>query len=76
MLNPKFWIENIYDLFKNFNLFPNNNMQIEEKYNCISRFLFVLFFILVMFNFKYSPEFLFLSILILIVLYYKVHFED
>lgn len=66
----KFWVENPCELFCSYELIPTNIMTLEENINAITRLVFAIFIILLLFNTKYSLIFLLLSIVILIFIYY------
>lgn len=66
----KFWLENITELFCNFNLVPFKSMTSEEQMNSITRLVFIIFIILILFNFKQSLPFLVLSLFFIITIYY------
>lgn len=68
----KFWIENPFDLFCSINIIPLKSMSLEEQMNCFSRFVIILFFLMLIFtpNSITSFIFLFISLLFIIILYY------
>jgi hypothetical protein len=66
----KFWLENITDLFCNFNLVPFTTMTNEQQLNAITRLVFIIFIILLLLNFKQSVPFLILSLFFIITIYY------
>ena len=66
----KLWIENITNLFCNFNFIPLESMGLAEQMNALTRLIIIIFIILLLLNFKYSVLFLLLSLLFIIILYY------
>ena len=70
-----FWLENIPELFCNYNILPltnkYNSESFENKMNIITRFiLFIFLIILFLGNFTISIIFLLFSLLIIIIIYY------
>lgn len=69
--NNVFWLENFTDLFCDFRLIPFKDMNLESQMNAMTRLIFFIFIILLLFlDLKSSLTFLFLSILIIIFFYY------
>jgi hypothetical protein len=67
----KIWIENISDLFCNFQILPLGCDTLESKINAITRFIIIIFILLLLvFNIKISLVFLTLSLTIIIIYYY------
>ena len=57
----KFWINNITNLFCDYSIIPLNNMTLESKLNAITRFVFLLFIVFILFfNIQSCLLFLFL----------------
>lgn len=69
-MKDKIWIEEPADLFLNFDLVPNNRMSKEERINCITRIVLLIFLVMYFLKYKYSLQFLFLSLLIILILYF------
>jgi len=73
-MRKKFWIEDIECLFKEYQILPIQKMYYENKMNCITRLVILIFLILVffeVFSMKNNLLFLFFSLLIIIILYYN-----
>ncbi len=67
----KLWIYDPCGLFNNmFNIIPNPNMSKIEKVNTLTRLVLWIFLILVFFKYPKSLEFLMLSIIIILLLYF------
>ena len=67
----KIWIENISDLFCNFQILPIGCETLEKKINAITRFILIIFILLLLvFDFKISLVFLTFSLTIIIIYYY------
>ena len=68
----KFWIENTSELFCNFQIIPTPSMSLEEQMNAFTRFIIIIFLLMLIFMSKpqISFIFLFLSLLFIIILYY------
>lgn len=66
----KLWLENIPELFCNINLIPMCGMSLASQMNAITRLVILIFFILLLLNFRYSILFLLLSLLFIIIMYY------
>jgi hypothetical protein len=74
MRKNKFWFENTKCLFYEHHLIPSEEMSLESKMNAITRFIILVFIVLVFlefFNMKNNILFLVLSLFIIIILYYK-----
>jgi len=69
-MNQTFWLENPLSLFKDIKIMPKNDMDMEEKINCITRLVVIIFLIIYLFDYKYSFLFFLLSIIFIIILYY------
>lgn len=69
-MKSTFWIENPTSLLKNFNLIPKNTMSFEEQMNCLTRLVFSVFIVLLLFGYKYSQLFFIISIFFIVILYY------
>ena len=66
----KFWLKNPLNLLCGMNIIPLNNMNISEQMNSITKFVILVYFVLLLSNFKYSLLFLLISLLLIIILYY------
>ena len=66
----KFWLENFKNLFCSFNLVPIIGESLEEQMNSLTRLVFVIFFMLLLLDYKFDLLFLFLSNIIIIIIYY------
>lgn len=67
----KIWIENIKELFCDSKILPIGCLSLECKINSITRFVFILFIlILVIFDIKKSLIFLSISLILIIIYYY------
>jgi hypothetical protein len=66
----KFWFEDIDDIFQEYTLLPESNQSLEEQLNSITRGIIMIWFIMVILNYKDSSLFLFLSLLFITILYY------
>lgn len=66
----KIWIENLPDLFCNFEIIPLNKKKISEQINSITRLVILIFLLILIFNIKISFIFLFISLLFIIIIYY------
>lgn len=67
----KFWINNITNLFCDYSIIPLNNMTLDNKLNAVSRFVFLLFIVFILFfNIQSCLLFLFLSLFIIIIYYF------
>ena len=70
----KFWFENIECIFHEHHIFPEKKMTLESKMNSLTRFVMLIFIIILfseIFNMKNNIIFLILSLFIIIILYYK-----
>ncbi len=67
----EFWLENPQNFYKDFKLLPTQTMCLEEKMNCLSRIVIIIFIILYILNYKYSVIFLLILLLIIIIFYYN-----
>jgi hypothetical protein len=66
-----FWIENMTDLFCDFRLIPFKNMDLESQMNALTRLVFFIFVILLLFtDVKNSLIFLIITLTIIIIFYY------
>ena len=66
----KFWLENISNLFCTFTLLPLQGMSLAAQMNSLTRLSIIIFFVLLLFGFKFSGLFILLSLLFIIILYY------
>lgn len=74
MSSTKFWTENMKCIFDDYQIIPYKNMCIEQKLNTLTKFVFLVFLILVsldIFELKNSIIFLLISLLFIINLYYN-----
>jgi hypothetical protein len=69
-LQDSFFLQNPLVLL-NTQLAPLHNMPTVEKLNCVGRLVFCIFTILIVFNFSYSIHFLVISLLVIIIVYYR-----
>ncbi len=66
-----FWVENISDLFCDFRLVPLKNMNLESQMNALTRLVFFIFVLLLLFlDIKNSLIFLVIGIIMIITFYY------
>jgi hypothetical protein len=70
--SEKFWIENPADIFSNVNIFPSNNMTDEQKYNSITRLIILIAIFLYILGWKSTSIFFFLSIILIVFVYYQI----
>jgi len=68
--NKKIWIEDICALFDNGDLLPTKTMSRNEKMNSITRMILVIFSAMVVLKYPYTLNFLCLSIIIILILYF------
>lgn len=66
----RFWLERPINLFCDMSIIPLDNMNISEQMNSITRLIILVFFVLLLVNFKYSLLFFLISLLLIIILYY------
>lgn len=66
----KIWVENISELFCSTNIIPIEGESLESQMNSITRLVFIIYFALMLLEFKSSNLFLLLSLLFIIILYY------
>ena len=62
-----FWLENPVSLFGDMKIMPNNSMTTEERMNCITRLIILIFLVIHLFDYKYY----FLLFLLLFFIIYK-----
>lgn len=66
-----FWVENLTDLFCDFRLVPFKNMDLESQMNSLTRLVFLIFVLLLLFtDVKNSIVFLLITLTIIIIFYY------
>ena len=65
-----FWLENFSNLVCSSSVIPLSSMNQAEQLNALTRLVLIIFLILLLFDYKWAPLFLFLSILLIIILYY------
>ena len=65
-----FWLENPVSLFGDMKIMPNNSMTTEERMNCITRLIILIFLVIHLFDYKYASLFFLLSIIFIIIFYY------
>lgn len=66
-----FWVENLTDLFCDFRIIPFKNMDLESQMNALTRLVFFIFIILLLFlDIKNSLMFFVISLTIIIIFYY------
>jgi len=68
--DKKFWVENLGALFGSVQVVPHTNMTLEEQLNSISRLVLLAAIIMWLFNFKYTAQFLIVSLAFIIIIYY------
>lgn len=68
--NKKIWLEDIYVLSDNIDFIPTKTMTRNEKINSITRLILLIFAGMVIFKYPYSLNFLCLSIIIILILYF------
>jgi len=68
--NRKIWIEDIYALFDSSEIFPIKTMSRNEKVNSITRLILVIFVGMVVLKYPYALNFLCLSVIIILILYF------
>ena len=69
-MNNKLWIHDLKELFISSEIIPNKKHCIEKQLNSVTRMLFLIFIILIIFDIKISILFLFFSLLFIIIIYY------
>lgn len=70
LIEEEFWVENPCVLF-NFYLIPDSLMTEKAKFNALTRMAIIIFIVMFFSGIKYSSIFLILSILFILLLYYK-----
>ena len=65
-----FWLKNPTNLICDLNLLPLKSMSFSEQLNCLTKLTLIIFFILLLVDFKYSFVFLLISLAFIIILYY------
>jgi len=68
----KFWVENLPDLFCNFDVIPMKDMTSEEQMNSLTRIVLLIFILLFIIDFRYDFLFLGISLVTIIILYYVI----
>ena len=77
--NKKIWIEDLCVLFEHSTILPTKTMSRNEKVNSITRLILLIFTIMVILKYPYSVNFLCLSIIIILILYFltvKEYYSD
>lgn len=77
--NRKIWLEDVWALFDNGDLLPTKTMSRNEKMNSITRLILLIFTGMVVLKYPYSLNFLCLSIIIILILYFltvKEYYDD
>jgi hypothetical protein len=67
-----FWVENISNLFCDFDLVPMKAMTTEEQMNCLTRVVLLIFLFLFVLDYRYDCLFLGIALMLVIVLYYTL----
>lgn len=68
--DKKFWLQNLGALFSSIQLVPTPNMTLENQCNAMTRFILLVSIVMYLFNFRYTPHFLVLSLLFIIIVFY------
>lgn len=68
--NSSFWLTSMGDLFCSLQILPTTHMTTEQKFNALTRLVLILFLIVWCVDFRLALIFLFLSLIIIIILYY------
>lgn len=68
--NKKIWLEDVCVLFDNGNFLPTKTMSRNEKVNSITRLILLIFTGMVLLRYNYALNFLCLSIIIILILYF------
>lgn len=71
-MGPRFWLENITELFSTPSLVPLKNDSLEDQMNAVTRIVVLAFILCMLFNVYIDYRFLFGSILLVICAYYCV----
>ena len=66
----QFWIKKISDFFCTLDIIPTSNKTLEEQCNALSRLAFLVFIILLVFDFNHAFAFFVLSFTMIILLYF------
>jgi len=69
-VDKKFYLENFGALLSNIQVVPMPDMNLAEQLNALTRLVIIIFIIMLLFNFKYSMQFLIISLLFIIIIYY------
>lgn len=69
-VDKKFWLENPGALLSNIQVVPLNTVTLAEQLNAVTRLVFIVAIIMWLFNFKYTPHFLIISLVFIICIYY------
>jgi hypothetical protein len=67
---PNFWLEDVKHFFSSIQVLPMGNMTMEEQLNALSRLILIIFVVMLLLNFKYSVQFLVISLSFIIIVYY------
>jgi hypothetical protein len=77
--NKKSWIEDFCSILDRPDIIPNDTMSKGENINTITRLTILIFLIMCVFNYKHSLNFLTISIIIILILYFintKEHYNN
>ena len=69
-MSNNIWLCDLKKLFEKFEFFPNKNECLEKQLNSVTRFILLVFIILILFDWKYAILFLIITLLFIIILYY------
>ena len=68
--NEKIWVEDFFVLLERQTLIPSHSMSRNEKVNTITRLILLIFIVMVILKYPHSLNFLSLSIIIILILYF------
>jgi len=71
MSEIQFWFDNLCDLSSETELFPNPDQTLEQRMNAVTRAIILIWVLLVLIKYPQHLLFLGLSLLFIIILYYK-----
>src|SRR3989344_4852262 len=66
----RFWLGQPSELLCNPSIIPTNTMSLEDQMNTVTRLVFLIFLVLLIFSTKYSFIFFLLANILIIILYY------
>ena len=71
LCDGEFWLERPSCLFSDFRFIPNRDMTLEEKLNCITRLVILVFIVLLLYGrSREATYFLLIALVVIIALYY------